>query len=1037
MANLSQPATLGNLKQTVENMKVYIDSDKTVSIKGYLKENNTHKFYNTSTPTADTAPIFSFDVASEYFLDQTKTTFVQEFAWSDATYTGSTNPNLDGKPVFVLAVKGEDSVSYSFVNLETLIDTYKTKDSATLSLDITDNEISGNVNISAEEGNAVVQKNDGLYVATTAETKVSQTENNIIETKEDGIYVAPTDVSNLVEKVDGKTLSTNDLTNEMVEKIENTYTKDETYSRAEVDEAIANAQIGGEDVDLSSYATKEYVDNAVNGVDVDLTGYATETFVTDKIAEIEIPSLDGYAKTDDIPTVTNDLTNELKEKYDKAEENVQSDWDETDETSDAFIKNKPTIPSTDRFVTEEGLSNTLSAYAKSEDIPDTSNYVEKEEGKGLFSGNYNDLTDTPAIPSVDGLVSEDTLSETLKNYAKTDDLPEEYDDTALANRVTANEEAIATLNGYGEGSVAKAVDDALNEFATNISNDGVVNTYKELVDYAAEHSSDIAEIVADIETNTTAIEGLDGRIDTLETNLGNHTIKADVPADAKFTDTTNFLPLDGGSMSKNANVTIPSANLVASISLSDDSGYTTTLSPDCLHVQDDEGNTTVVGGSSVHSDEFVGDLTGKVNGYTVNADVPSNAVFTDTVYTHPTYTARTGKPTTNQTPAFGGTATVSQITSDATGHITGITDRTIKIPSTLSNGTGTAGLIKTSSNVTSNSGYTACPVINGVPYYKPSTATTTDGANPDVYQDKKIVYGTSSVDIEGGVAWGNNITVDGGEFGAFGFGESVTSTGSTSFAIGWNTEVASACALAIGSYNDDTSTGTNIYFYSWIQNDQSTKNAFMIGRGSAGSGRANAFRVTYAGATYALSAFNSSGADYAEFISEWADGNPNNEDRVGYFVTLKDDKLYKANDGDYILGITSGNPSVVGNGDETYFWKYERDEFNRFIYVDTPLLDENGEEYIDENGNVVTGKTMKLSESYDPTQTYIARKDRPEWDYVGMTGVIPVRDDGTCVVNGYCKCGKDGIATLATEKGDFTYFVKERISDNVISVIIR
>ena len=101
------------------------------------------------------------------------------------------------------------------------------------------------------------------------------------------------------------------------------------------------------------------------------------------------------------------------------------------------------------------------------------------------------------------------------------------------------------------------------------------------------------------------------------------------------------------------------------------------------------------------------------------------AVPTNTTYTHPTYTARTGKPTANQTPAFGGTATVSQITSDATGHVTGATDRTITIPSTLSNGTGTAGLIKTTSTVTSNSGYTACPVISGVPYYKDTNTTYT------------------------------------------------------------------------------------------------------------------------------------------------------------------------------------------------------------------------------------------------------------------------------------------------------------------------
>lgn len=111
------------------------------------------------------------------------------------------------------------------------------------------------------------------------------------------------------------------------------------------------------------------------------------------------------------------------------------------------------------------------------------------------------------------------------------------------------------------------------------------------------------------------------------------------------------------------------------------------------------------------------------NGYTIEKSVPSNAVFTDTVYTHPTHTAVTGVPTANQSPAFGGTFTVNQITNNNLGHVTGNTSRTITIPSTLSNGTGTAGLIKTTSTVTSNSGYTACPVINGVPYYKDTNTT--------------------------------------------------------------------------------------------------------------------------------------------------------------------------------------------------------------------------------------------------------------------------------------------------------------------------
>ena len=53
----------------------------------------------------------------------------------------------------------------------------------------------------------------------------------------------------------------------------------------------------------------------------------------------------------------------------------------------------------------------------------------------------------------------------------------------------------------------------------------------------------------------------------------------------------------------------------------------------------------------------------------------------DTVYTHPSYTARTGVPTKNATPAFGGKFKVSQPVSDATGHITAINSRTITIPS--------------------------------------------------------------------------------------------------------------------------------------------------------------------------------------------------------------------------------------------------------------------------------------------------------------------------------------------------------------------
>ena len=61
-------------------------------------------------------------------------------------------------------------------------------------------------------------------------------------------------------------------------------------------------------------------------------------------------------------------------------------------------------------------------------------------------------------------------------------------------------------------------------------------------------------------------------------------------------------------------------------------------------------------------------------------------------YSHPSYTARTGKPTANQTPGFGQTATVSQIKSDSSGHVTEANDYTIKIPNATAT-TSAAGLM--------------------------------------------------------------------------------------------------------------------------------------------------------------------------------------------------------------------------------------------------------------------------------------------------------------------------------------------------------
>ncbi len=281
-------------------------------------------------------------------------------------------------------------------------------------------------------------------------------------------------------------------------------------------------------------------------------------------------------------------------------------------------------------------------------------------------------------------------------------------------------------------------------------------------------------------------------------------------------------------------------------------------------------------------------------------------------------------------------------------------------------------------------------------------------------------------------------------YGSYACGLDTEASGDYSHAGGSSTAASNYASHASGKYNKTmTGGGTG---------STQVGDVFVIGNGTSTTARSNALRVTYLGNIYGTKAFQSSGADYAEFIKPWADGNPDAEDRIGYFVTVKDGFLEKAAQGDLIAGITSGNPSIVGNADEDYYWRYERDEFNRIVMEDVPetiqQTDEDGnlvfheethEPVMVETGNIIKNARMKLAKDYDPSQqeSYIERKDRKEWDYVGMLGVLPLRDDGTCLPNHFCKCKGDGIATHAPERGFDTYQVIERISENVISVILR
>ncbi|HAU87493.1 MAG TPA: hypothetical protein DCW90_19005 [Lachnospiraceae bacterium] len=183
--------------------------------------------------------------------------------------------------------------------------------------------------------------------------------------------------------------------------------------------------------------------------------------------------------------------------------------------------------------------------------------------------------------------------------------------------------------------------------------------------------------------------------------------------------------------------------------------------------------------------------------------------------------------------------------------------------------------------------------------------------------------------------------------------------------------------------------------------------AFAVGNGTSNTNRSNAFRVSMSGNVYSGGVYNTGGADFAEMY-EWVDGNPNNEERRGRFVTLDGDKIRFATENDQIIGITSATPCIVGNNHEDWHERYVTDVFGGIVYEKVNITTDDGK--------LIETYRKKVNPDYDPARAYILRSERKEWAYVGQLGQIVVCDDGTCEVNGYCHVAGDGYAK-ASEKG--------------------
>lgn len=239
------------------------------------------------------------------------------------------------------------------------------------------------------------------------------------------------------------------------------------------------------------------------------------------------------------------------------------------------------------------------------------------------------------------------------------------------------------------------------------------------------------------------------------------------------------------------------------------------------------------------------------------------------------------------------------------------------------------------------------------------------------------------------------------------------------FAVGTDSVAGATDSVALGhkvtSANGVTTVGKWNKPVTASSGTANTGDLFVVGNGLTNGAKSNALRVTAAGAVMGTQSYTASGADYAE-VFEWLDGNPDNEDRRGLFVTLDGEKIRPATaDDDYIVGIISATPSIIGDAyTDDWHGKYVTDVFGARVL---------------ENG------AYKLSEGFDESldENYTSRLERSEWGIVGLVGKLVVVDDGTCEVNGYCKPSENGIAT----KSDKGYRVLTRIDKSHIKVLLK
>ena len=320
---------------------------------------------------------------------------------------------------------------------------------------------------------------------------------NIYATKEAINAVAGLDADTVAEL---KVLAQNSDLTTVAAKVANVYTKAESDAKL-----VDYAKTADVETKLATKADVTAIP--------DVSGLATKAEVTAAVAGVQVPSIEGLAKTTEVEAKLADYakTAEVDAKL-------------------ADYAKKTELPSI------EGLAKTTdieAAYAKKTELPDVSGLATKQEVTDAVAGVQ--------VPSIEGLAKTTEVEAKLADYAKTAEVDTklaDYAKTADIANTYATKEAINAVAGLDADTVSTLKTLAQNSDLTTVA-EKVKNVYTkaETDDKLAAKADvtaipDVSGLATKAEVAAITVPSIEGLAKTtdVETKLADYATKAEVTA---------------------------------------------------------------------------------------------------------------------------------------------------------------------------------------------------------------------------------------------------------------------------------------------------------------------------------------------------------------------------------------------------------------------------------------------------------------------------------------------------------------------------